>query len=154
MSSSETSPTPPSLSTFVLDENFPQPILAEAVLRKAVRKRVQLEIKMLSDVDAALLGYQDHDLIRALDARGAEGLITCDDAMVFRPEVQKVIQDTGFSVVTCRKAGDDPIRATGLVLVHLREIGQEHSKGHDQIWRLGAAKAKPLSVAQHRRQNS
>lgn len=117
MSSSATSPPLPSLSIFALDENFPQPLLAEVLLQKAVRKRVALDIKMLSDIDTALLGYHDHDLIRALDSRGVEGLITCDDSMVFRPEVQKAIEDTRFSIVTCRKAGDDPIMATGLVLV-------------------------------------
>lgn len=153
MSSSATSATRPSLPTFVLDENFPQPLLAEAVLQKAVRKRVKLEIKLLREVDPALFGYLDHDLIRALDGRGAEGLITCDDSMLFRPEVQSAIEDTGFSVVTCRRAGDDPIRATGLLLVHLREIGQGHVKGTAQIWRLGASPAKAMSIAELRRQN-
>lgn len=111
-----------------------------------------MEIKVLEEIDSALFGFHDHDLIRALDARGIEGLLICDDAMVFRPEVQRAILDTGFSVVTCRRAGDDPIYATGLVLVHLREIGTEHRRGQDQIWRLGAASAKSVSVAEHRAQ--
>lgn len=149
-SSSATSVTPPSPARFVLDENFPQPILGLEILRKAVRRRISMDIVLLEDVDPDLFGYHDHDLVRALADRGVEGLFTCDDAMVFRPEVLQAILDTGFSVVTCRRAGDDPILASGLILAHLGEIGSEHRRGSDQIWRLGAAAVKPMRVAEQR----
>lgn len=136
----------------MLDESFPQPIVGATLLRNAVRKRVLMEIKLLGEIDASLFGEHDHNLIRALDGRGTEGLFTCDDAMVFRPEVLQAIADTGFSVVTCRRAGNDPIMASGLVLVHLHEIAAQHRRGQDQVWRLGAAPTKPVSVADHRRQ--
>lgn len=151
MSSSGTSP--PDLPIFVLDESFPQPIVGATVLRSQVRKRVPLDIRLLEDVDQTLYETHDHHLIRALDAQGVEGLFTCDDAMVFRPEVLRAIGDTGFTVVTAQRAGDDPILASGLVLVHLGEIAAQHRRGNDQIWRLGAAPSRPMSVEEHRERN-
>lgn len=46
--------------TFALDENFPQPILREAINKYVLG----IEIVLLVDLDPSLLGaYQDHELI-------------------------------------------------------------------------------------------
>ena len=59
---------------------------------------------LLVDLDPSLLGaYQDHELIANLAKRGVEGLITCDDNMVFRSEVLDAMEQANFSVVTCRR---------------------------------------------------
>lgn len=133
-----------------MDESFPKPILREA-LRKLTHP-LEIEIVPLEEIDPSLLGSHDHDLIRELNRRGAEGLITCDDAMVHRPEVLSAIEDTQFSVVTCRRGSSDPFLATGLLFVHLREIAAAHRGDRDQIWRLGAASAKPRSAAKQRQE--
>lgn len=132
----------------MLDESFPEPILREAIRKLPLA----LEVRPIRDLDPGLLGLPDHRLIRALHAQGMEGLITCDDAMVHRPEVLRTIEETGFSVVTCRRAGNDPVLASGLLFVHLGEIAQAHRPGRDQIWRLGAARVKAHSVAEQRRE--
>lgn len=140
--------SPPDRPTSALDENFPQPIL-----RKAIDKYVlAIEVVPLSELDPGLLGaYQDDELISELARRRVDGLITCDDNMVFRPEVLSVVQRTRFSVVTCRRVGDDPIRASGLLLVHLPDIASRHRSDRPQIWRLGTAQARPLEFTEHKR---
>jgi DNA-binding LacI/PurR family transcriptional regulator len=130
----------------VLDEGFPQPILTEALRRW---RRLEVDIRPL---DTTLHSYLDHELIRELHRQGVEGLITTDDAMIHRQEVLDAIEETGFSVVTCRRAGSDPVLATGLLFVHIAEIAAAHRGGRPQIWRLGAARVRPLSAAQQRRQ--
>ena len=139
----------PERPTFALDENFPQPILREAIDRYVLG----IELVPLADLDPSLLGaYQDHELIRELARRAIQGLITCDDNMIFLPEVLNAIKRTGISVVTCRRVGDDPVRASGLLLVHLPDVAKRHKEGTPQVWRLGTVESKPLKFAEHRRQ--
>jgi hypothetical protein len=147
--SATTAATSPSGSIFVLDENFPQPFLAIEVLRKAIR-RLSVDIKLLEEVGSDLFGSPDDHLIRVLDQRGVEGLFTCDEGMIYLPEVQHAIAATGFTVVTVRGGTSDPIMATGVILAHLREIAAEHQLGQDQIWRLGTRRVRPITVAEHR----
>lgn len=140
---------PPKRPAFALDENFPQPILREAINKYVLG----IEIALLVDVDLNLLGaYQDHELIVELAGRGIEGLITCDDSMIFRPEVLDAIERTGFSVVTCRRVGDDPVRASGLLLVHLPDVAKRHQSRRPQIWRLGTVESRPLPFSEHKEQ--
>ena len=54
--------------------------------------------------------FQDHELIEDLAHRGLHGLVTCDDAMIFRPEVLAAVARFRFSVVTCRRVGHDAVR--------------------------------------------
>ena len=108
---------------------------------------------MLVDLDPSLLGaYQDHELIANLAKRGVEGLITCDDNMVFRSEVLDAIEKVRFSLVTCRRVGDDPVRASGLLLVHLPDVAKRHERRTPQIWRLGTIESRPLEFSEHKRQ--
>jgi hypothetical protein len=121
-------------------------------LWEAIRKwkGLLVEIVPLASVDPALQTARDHDLIQSLHDAGVEGLITHDDDMVFLPEVLRVIEETGFSVVTVRQPyGSDPMLATGLVFAHMREIAEDHERGTDQIWRLGTSRARAMSVAEH-----
>lgn len=139
----------PKRPIFALDENFPQPILREAIDKFVLG----IEIVLLVDLEPSLLGaYQDHELIADLARRGVEGLITCDDNMIFRSEVLDAIERARFSVVTCRRVGDDPVRASGLLLVHLPDVAKRHKRGQSQIWRLGTAESRPLEFSEHKRQ--
>ncbi len=140
--------SPPDRPTFALDENFPQPILREAIDRYVLT----IEVVPLSEVDPGLVGaYQDDELIAELTKRRVHGLITCDDNMVFRPEVLGVVQRTRFSLVTCRRVGDDPVRASGLLLVHLPDVARRHRPDRPQIWRLGTVESRPVDFIEHQR---
>jgi hypothetical protein len=139
----------PERPTFALDENFPQPVLREAIDKFVLG----IEIVLLVDLDPSFLGaYQDHELIATLAKRGVEGLITCDDNMVDRSEVLDAIEQARFSVVTCRRVGDDPVRASGLLLVHLPDVAKRHDRSHPQIWRLGTIESRPLEFSKHKKQ--
>lgn len=108
---------------------------------------------LLHDIDPGLLGaYQDHELVVELARRRIDALVTCDDNMVFRPEVLEAIDRTRFSVVTCRRVGDDPVRASGLLLVHLPDIAKRFERRRPQIWRLGTVESRPLKFSEHRQQ--
>ncbi len=65
-----------------------------------------------------------------------EGLVTNDDRMLALPEVLAMVQQTGFTLVTCRRTGHDPLVATGLLLAHLGRIARRHRSGVSQVWRL------------------
>ena len=132
--------------TFALDENFPQPILREAIDKFVLG----LHIVLLRDIDQTLLGaYQDDELVRELARRRVDGLITCDDSMVFRPEVLKAIDEARFSVVTCRRAGDDPVWASGLLLVHMPDVARRYRRDRPQLWRLGTVESRPIPFREH-----
>ncbi|TMK79761.1 MAG: hypothetical protein E6G47_07795 [Actinobacteria bacterium] len=137
---------PPKSPTFALDENFPQPILREAIAKYVLG----IDLVPLVDVDPKLLGaYQDDELVAELATLGIQGLVTCDDNMIFRSEVLDAIERTRFSVVTGRRVGDDPVRASGLLLIHLPDVAKRYSPKRAQIWRLGTVESQPLDFADH-----
>jgi len=53
--------------------------------------------------------------------------------------------------VTCRRVGDDPVRASGLLLTHLPDIAKRHHSKRPQIWRLGTVENRPIDFDKHRR---
>ena len=57
-----------------------------------------------------------------------------------------MIEQTTFSIVTCREAGHDPVKATGLLLTHLPTIGAQHDDTRPQVWRLRAAQQNPVKI--------
>ena len=117
-----------------------QPILREALAKWVLDAR----IVSLVEIDPALSrGYTDDALIRELAARGVQGLLTCDDNMVYRTEVLEAIDDTNFSVVTFRRVGHDPVKASGLLLVHLSEVVKRYEHESPQIWQIGSAEVWP-----------
>jgi hypothetical protein len=121
-------------------------------LRGVERYVLDIEVIPLGDIDLALLGaYQDHELIQELARRGAGGLITFDDNMVLRPEVIEAIRGTRASVVTCKRVGDDPVRASGLLLIHLPDVAKRHRRDRAQIRRLGTVGSRPIDFADHGR---
>ena len=118
---------------FALDENFPEPVLLEVVARYTP----ELDLRHVRLIDARLTGgLGDDRLILALHQLSVEGLVTNDDRMLSLPEVLAVIQQTGFTVVTCRRTGHDPLVATGLLLANLGRIARRHRSGVPQVWRL------------------
>lgn len=139
-SSAPSTQSPPSLPRFALDENFPLPILGEILSAWTP----EIDLVRLRTIDDRLTGgLEDHRLILALHQLGVEGLVTNDDNMLSLPEVLAIIRQTGFSVVTCMRAGHDPLVATGLLLVHLGAVAKRHRRGTPQVWRLASAEKRP-----------
>lgn len=57
-----------------------------------------------------------------------------------------MIEQTRFTVVSCRAAGHDPVLATGLLLTHLPRIIKRHRPDVAQIWRLSASEQRPITI--------
>jgi hypothetical protein len=79
---------------------------------------------------------EDWQVILGLKQLGAEALLTCDDAMLSVAQVVAVIEQTRFTVVSCREVGHDPVIASGLLLTQLPHIARRHLKERAQVWRL------------------
>jgi hypothetical protein len=137
-------PEPLDRPLFVLDENFPEPILRQAIDTYVL----EVEVRSIREFAPELTGpdVEDWQVIVGLRQRGAQGLLTCDDSMLSLASVVAVIGQTTFSVVTCREAGHDPVKATGLLLTHLPTIGAQHDDGRPQVWRLRATHQNPIKI--------
>ena len=128
---------------FVLDENFPQPILTEALERWVL----EVDLRSIRDYEPRLVGAsEDWEVVLALKQRDAEALVTCDDNMLFVPRVVAVIEQTRFTVASCRAAGHDPVLATGILLALLPRIAKRHRRDVAQVWRLSASEQRPIPI--------
>lgn len=106
-----------------LDENFPP------VLLDAAHLIPEVEISRLRDVDRRLLGLSDRQLIVALHQLGWTGLITNNYRMLNVPAEVAAIVRTKLTVVAVRGVGDDPLRATGSLMLDLPVIAQRLARG-------------------------
>ena len=94
-----------------LDHNFPEPVLASVD-----RWLKDVEFHHLRHIDPALAELQDHDLIYDLHGRDLSILVTHNWKMENDPRVVVAVHLTKFTLLTLRRAGDDMIFATGVLL--------------------------------------
>jgi len=141
---------------FALDEDFPDTILISLGLGVP-----EAELVPIRHIDPRLRQMDDWKLLLSLHRLGDwDGLISTDSRMLNLPRELAVIHQTNFTVVIVEKAGDDPIRAAGLLLVHLPTISRKTDRSCGQIWRLSAQNKnhedpwKELArIAEHRNMN-
>ncbi len=121
---------------FVLDQNFPW--YATAVVWPS-----GLKISRLGDIEPTLTyDKEDWEVILGLDRReDVNGFITNDAKMLMLPSEMVALSRTRLAVVIPDDVGDQPIRATGLVMVHIGEIAKSLD-GRPQIFRLRARQVK------------
>ena len=119
---------------FALDEAFPDTIFK--TLEVGVREATLVPLRQ---IDARLLHIDDWKLLLSLyHLPGWDGLISTDSNILNLPRELAVIHQTRLTVVIVERAGHDPIRAAGLLLVHLPHICRKTVKTVGQIWRLSA----------------
>lgn len=120
-------------------------------MREAIATYV-LEVALVSIREFApeLTGrdVEDWQVILGLRQGGAEGFVTCDDSMLEVAQVVAVIEQTKFSVVTCQAAGDDAMKASGMLLTHLPAVGRRHDDDKPLVWRLHAAEQRPKKIGE------
>lgn len=97
-----------------LDQNFPTPILA--ALADFI---VDIELIPLRKIDPRLSTLDDRTLVIALRQLGFEGLVTNNYKMLRNPKELAAIVATKLTVFAIEGVGDDPIRATGALLLDL-----------------------------------
>lgn len=97
-----------------LDQNFPTPILA--ALEGYI---VDIELVPLRKIDPRLTGLDDRALVVALHQLRFRGLVTNNYKMLKNPKELAAIVATKLTVFAIEGVGDDPIRATGALLLDL-----------------------------------
>lgn len=97
-----------------LDQNFPTPILSAIA-----EYIVDVELIPIREIDARLSTLEDRELLIALKQLGYPGLVTNNYKMLKNPKELAAIIATKLTVFAIEGVGDDPIRATGAVLLDL-----------------------------------
>lgn len=119
---------------FVLDEQFPATVLDALGLGVP-----ECQLVYARSIDKKLSNYEDWELLLEIHHLGGwDGLVTLDCHMLLQPKEVAVIHQTHLTVVGV-DAGEDPVRAAGLLLVHLPMICKKTTKATGQVWRLAAA---------------
>ena len=119
---------------FALDEEFPENILTS--LTEGIPEAELVPIRL---IHPRLRQMDDWKVLHSLHHLGEwDGLITTDTNMLKLPKELAVIHQTMLTVVAVEDAGHDPIRAAGLLLVHLPMICKKTVRTTGQIWRLSA----------------
>lgn len=116
-----------------------------------VRKwTTELELVPLNDIDSRLTkDLGDHRVIQGLWQLGFQGLVTCDDSMVWLPEVVSIVRQTRFSVVACKDSGHDALKASGLLLTQIQGVAKRHDPARPQIWILNVVERGLTQFAEH-----
>lgn len=116
---------------FALDEGFPDTIFK----LKDLLPRV--ELTPLRRVDPRLVGNsEDWAVLARIHQLGYDGFLTTDGRMVEDPKVVSVLHETKSTLVAFMRSGDDPIRASGLTLLHLPHIAKTTISTLPQLWLL------------------
>jgi hypothetical protein len=125
---------------FALDESFPQPIVA--LLTEYLRD--EAELVPMVEIDPRLTESDDDwRILLSLHQRGGwDGLITTNSGMLSLPRELAVLMQTKLSLVVAEESGHDPLRATGLLLLHLPGICRDTTT-KPQVWRLRAPGRRP-----------
>jgi hypothetical protein len=122
------------VARFALDENFPDTILD--ALKVGVR---EAELVPIRKIDPRLRQMDDWKLLLSLYHLGEwDGMVSADANILKLPRELAVIHQTQITLVVVEKAGFDPIRAAGLLLVHLPTICRKTVRTVGQLWRLSA----------------
>ena len=124
---------------FALDQNFPEPIV------KALNEYIpEAQLVPLRAIDRKLPTLDDWQVLLALhhDKNAWEGLVTTDSAMLRLPRELAVLVQTKLTLVVPERAGNDPLRATGLLLTHLPFVCRNTTSTAAQLWVLGATQKK------------
>ena len=118
---------------FGLDQNFPTPIID--ALRDYI---VEAELVPISHIHPRLPTLDDWQLLFALSEQlpVCAGLITTDNSMLLQDRELATLIQAKLTLIVADAAGDDPIKATGLLLTHLPWIARQQHRHQAQVWLL------------------
>lgn len=120
-----------------LDHNFPEPIL------DCVRPWLpEADFAWVRSIGSGLGEVEDHDLLYALRDHGYSVLVTNNWKMENDARVLVALERTRMSLLALKKAGDDAIFATGVLLRDLVPLlSTEVPRG--QIFRASPSRVQP-----------
>lgn len=118
---------------FVLDQNFPW-----HVTQLPWPSNVQIT-PLMTLASHLTVNFDDWQVMREFARRGdVDGFITNDADMLNLSTEMVILLRTQLTLVVTDGVGHNPLRATGLLMVHLREIAQKVS-GKPEIYILRPA---------------
>jgi hypothetical protein len=121
-----------------LDHNFPEPIL------KAMASWLgDIERLPIRQIDSRLTRIGDRQLVLALHQLGYRGLVTNNYRMLQNPIELAAIIKTRLTVFAIQGLGDDPIRATGALLLDLPSAVKAIESGRPGVFWLRPRSPKP-----------
>jgi PIN like domain len=118
-----------SRTELALDQNFPEP-----VLRALAEYVVDIQLVPLRRIHARLPTLDDRQLVIALSQLGWTGLVTNNYRMLKNPKELAAILKTKLTVFAIEGVGDDPLRATGAVLLDLPGALRRVVPGRAQVF--------------------
>lgn len=128
---------------FALDHNFPEPIVE--VLSEVQEGSGDADLVSVSDIDPRMADLDDWQIMLALHhhERPWDGLITTDSSILNQPPELAVLIQTKLTLIVAMAAGDNPIKATGLLFAYLGGICGRTDRDTPQVWKLSAASRPP-----------
>lgn len=121
-----------------LDHNFPEPIL------KAMSSWLgDVELLPIRQIDSRLTRIGDRQLVLALHQLGYQALVTNNYRMLQNPVELAAIIKTRLSVFAIQGLGDDPIRATGALLLDLPSAVKALESGRPGVFWLRPRSPQP-----------
>jgi hypothetical protein len=140
---------------FALDQNFPVLIL------DVTRFLPEFEVSPIHKIDPRLSELADRRLLIALYQLGWKGLITNNYKMLWVPTEVAALVKTKFIIFAVEGVGDDPLRATGAVLLQLPAVARRIERGKAQVFRVHPRGPQPedpwkyfCEAAQRRKESS
>jgi hypothetical protein len=122
------------LVSFALDEDFPDTVID--ALGIGIPEAELIPIRL---IDPKLRQMDDWKLLLSLfHLQKWDGLVSSDSSMLKLARELAVIHQTKLTLVILEESGHDPVRAAGLLLVHLPTICRKTVRTTGQIWRLSA----------------
>ena len=121
-----------------LDHNFPEPILMAMASWLG-----DIELLPIRQIDSRLTRIGDRQLVLALHQLGYQGLVTNNYRMLQNPVELAAIIKTRLCVFAVQGVGDDPIRATGALLLDLPSAVKAIESGRRGVFWLRPRSPKP-----------
>ena len=121
-----------------LDQNFPESILARLSPWMG-----DIQLVPLRTIHDGLTTLSDRELLIALKQLGFEGLVTLNYKMLRNPAELAAVLKTKLTVFAVEGLGDDPIRATGALLLDLRPAVKAVKAGKTGVFWLRPRSPQP-----------
>ena len=121
-----------------LDQNFPEPILGR--LESWMGDIRLLPLRM---IDQRLTRLDDRELLIALKQHGYKGLVTLNYKMLRNPAELAAVLKTKLTIFAVEGVGNDPIRATGALLLDLQPAIKAVRAGGSGVFWLRPRAPKP-----------
>jgi hypothetical protein len=112
-----------------LDQNFPEPIL-----QLVAPFMPEVQLVPLRAIDARLPDMDDRPLVLALAQLGWAGLVTNNYRMLQTPSEVAAIMRAKIGIFAVEGTGDDPVRATGAVLLDLPGVLKDFQPGRGGVF--------------------